>query len=571
MQGQNIHESLKAGPLELSIAPISGRPRDAQETRVTDAVDVAGADAAGPAARTSQTPLVQTRFLVPAAIALGSLLAGAIYTWFVGEDVNWDWMNYHEYNVWAVINDRYGIDAMPAGFQTYFNPVVYFPIYYLRHWLPLPYGMMIMGAVHGLNLLLIYFLVRVLLRQTVTVSAIGAAILIAAVGPMTLSEVGTSFSDILTALPILAGCVLILSASESNHGRYVLAGLLIGAAVGLKLTNAVYAIGAAAAVLAASRPHLATLCLGIGGAVGALATGGAWSLMLWRELGNPIFPLFNAVFHSPELVPSNIMDWQFLPRGLLDALAYPFYWLVGDNRSSEYPFRDARFAVAAVLIVLGIGRGLVTRTDIFTRRDTQFLLFFGVSYAAWLAVFSIQRYAVALELLCAPLIVLLMARVMAGAPGAIPRRSPRLNAALLVIAVAIALWSQPGDWFRRPWSNPYQPAISKSLEQPANYLLLDKPLAYIAPLLPAQSRFYQIADIALPIMSGGKFDRRIRAALQDPPPGGTWGLHTRDKPIREPLLERYGLRVDASRPCVEIEGAWLGTAVQACPLVARDR
>ena len=319
-------------------------------------------------------------------------------------------MNYHEYNVWAVINDRYGIDAMPAGFQTYFNPVVYFPIYYLRHLLPLPYGMMIIGAVHGLNLLLIYFLVRVLLRETATASAIGAAILIAAVGPMTLSEVGTSFSDILTALPILAGCVLILSAGRIDHGRYVLAGLLIGAAVGLKLTNAVYAIGAVAAVLAARRPLMATLCLGIGGAVGALATGGAWSLMLWRELGNPIFPLFNAVFRSPELVAANIMDWQFLPRGMLDALAYPFYWLVGDNRSSEYPFRDARFAVATVLIVLGIGRGLVTRTDIFTRRDTQFLLFFGVSYAAWLAVFSIQRYAVVLELLCAPLIVLLIAR-----------------------------------------------------------------------------------------------------------------------------------------------------------------
>ncbi len=388
-----------------------------------------------------------------------------------------------------------------------------------------------------------------------------------------MSEVGTSFSDILTALPILAGCVLILSADESDRGRYILAGLLIGAAVGLKLTNAVYAIGAVAAVLAAGRPVLATLCLGIGGAVGALVTGGAWSLMLWREFGNPVFPMFNAVFRSPELMAANIMDWQFLPHGLLDALAYPFYWLVGDNRSSEYPFRDARFAVATVLIVLGIGRGLVTRIDIFTRRDTQFLLFFGVSYAAWLAVFAIQRYAVVLELLCAPLIVLLIARIMAGVPGSVPRRvaSPRLNAAMLVAAVAIALWSQPGDWFRRPWSSPYQPAISKSLEQPANYLLLDKPLAYIAPLLPPQSRFYLIADIALPVMPDGKFDRRIRTALQDPPPGGNWGLHTRDKPIREPLLERYGLRVDASRPCVEIEGAWLGTAVEACPLVARAK
>jgi hypothetical protein len=269
----------------------------------------------------------------------------------------------------------------------------------------------------------------------------------------------------------------------------------------------------------------------------------------------------------------NIMDWQFLPRGLLDALAYPFYWLVGDNRSSEYPFRDARFAVATVLIVLGVGRGLVTRTDIFTRRDTQFLLFFGVSYAAWLAVFSIQRYAIVLELLCAPLIVLLIARCMAGAPGSAPLRTSALplNAVMLAVALAIALWSQPGDWFRRPWSNPYNPAISKSLEQPAIYLILDKPLAYVAPLLPPQSRFYLIADIALPIMPDGKFDRRIRAGLNNPPPGGTWGLHTRGKPIREGLLERYGLRIDASRPCVEIEGAWLATAIEACPVVAREK
>jgi hypothetical protein len=225
------------------------------------------------------------------------------------------------------------------------------------------------------------------------------------------------------------------------------------------------------------------------------------------------------------------------------------------------------------LIVLGIGRGLVTRTDIFTRRDTQFLLFFAVSYAAWLAVFSIQRYAIVLELLCAPLIVLLIARCMAGTPGSasLGVSSVRVNAVMLAVAAAVALWSQPGDWFRRPWSNPYNPAISKSLEQPALYFLVDKPLAYIAPLLPPESRFYQIADIALPIMPDGEFDRRIRTALKNPLPGGAWELHTSGKPVREALLERYGLRVDASRPCVEIEGAWLGTVIEACPLVAPEK
>ncbi|ANW06056.1 hypothetical protein LMTR13_33060 [Bradyrhizobium icense] len=506
------------------------------------------------------------------AIALGSLLAGAIYTWFAGEDVNWDWRNYHEYNVWAVINGRYGIDALPAGFQTYFNPTVYFPVYYLRHLLPLPYGLMIIGAVHGLNLLLIYFLVRVLLREAATASAIGAAVLIAAVGPMTLSEVGTSFSDILTALPIVAGCILILSSNGSHHGRYVLAGLLIGAAVGLKLTNVVYALGAAAAVLVAARPLLATLCLGVGGLIGALATGGAWGLMLWREMGNPIFPLFNAVFQSKELIPMNIMDWQFMPRGILDALAYPFYWLVGDNRSSEHPFRDARFAVAMLLLVFGICRSLATRVTIFTQRDIQFLLFFIVSYATWLAVFSIQRYAIVLELLCAPLIVLMISRALAGPPGAVTEgtSSLRVNSVIVTTALLIALWSQPGDWFRRPWSNPFNPAIPQQLRQPADYFVLDKPIAYIAPLLPPQSRFYQIADIALPIMPDGRFDRRIRAGLQSPLPGGTWELHMRGKPIREQLLERFGLRVDPSRPCVEIEGAQLGTAIEACPLAARE-
>ncbi|KRR08371.1 hypothetical protein CQ12_20365 [Bradyrhizobium jicamae] len=506
------------------------------------------------------------------AIALGSLLAGAIYTWFAGEDVNWDWLNYHEYNVWAVITGRYGIDALPAGFQTYFNPTVYFPVYYLRHLLPVPYGLMIMGAVHGLNLLLIYFLMRVLLREAATASAIAAAILIAAVGPMTLSEVGTSFSDILTALPVVAGCILIVSADGSRPGRYVLAGLLIGAAVGLKLTNVAFALGAAAAVLVATRPLLATFCLGVGGAIGALATGGAWGLMLWREMGNPIFPLFNAVFQSPELVPMNIMDWQFMPRGLLDALAYPFYWLVGDNRSSEYPFRDARFAAVTILLVLVIGRSLITNTAILTRRDVQLLTFFVVSYATWLALFAIHRYAIVLELLCAPLIVLLIHRSIAAMSGSASSGAASMptNSMMLVVAVAIALWTQPADWFRRPWSNPYNPTISKSLEQPAFYFLVDKPLAYVAPLLPPQSRFFQIADIALPIMPDGQFDRRIRTALKDPLPGGAWALHTRGKPIREPLLERYGLRVDASRPCVEIEGAWLGTAINACPLTARE-
>lgn len=496
----------------------------------------------------------------PIAVSAGAMLAGALYTLTMGEDANWDWQNYHEYNVWAVLTGRYDIDVIPAGFQTYFNPLVYFPVYWLRHLLPPPTGLAIMGAIHGLNLALIWWMTRVLLGNATTIMALAAAILIAALGPMTLSEVGTSFSDILTALPIIAGFTLILSRAETDRVRAVLGGLLIGAAVGLKLTNVVFALGAVAAILLAPHPLAGLFYFAVGGALGGAATHGAWSVMLWRDLGNPIFPLFNGVFTSPELQPTNILDLQFMPRSLLDALAYPFYWLVGDPRSSEYPFRDARFAVVMALIPVAIIIRAIRAAPIFTRRDTQLFVLFGVSYAAWLGLFAIQRYAVALELLCAPVIVLLIVRICGASSWA--------NIVAPIVAVVIALWSQPGDWWRRPWSDPYRPAISDQLKQPAIYLMLDKPMAYIAPLLPPASRFYQLADIALPILPGGTFDQRIRTGLAAPPAGGIWEMHMKGKTIRPELLVRYGFTVDSSRACIAIPGVVPNTEIEVCPLAA---
>jgi hypothetical protein len=93
---------------------------------------------------------------------------------------------------------------------------------------------------------------------------------------------------------------------------------------------------------------------------------------------------------------------------------------------------------------------------------------------------------------------------------------------------------------------------------------MDKPVAYIASLLPPMSRFYQLADIALPILPGGKLDRRIRAGLESPLPGGAWELHNIGKAVREELLDRY--KIDQSRPCVQIEGAYPAIALEACPL-----
>lgn len=511
----------------------------------------------------------QSAALHPVAIIAASLAIGAAYAGFAGEDVNWDWQNYHYYNVWALLNDRYAYDVIPPGFQTYFNSYIYFPWYYLRETLPPIAAGMIMGAVHGLNLALIYWMARRLLGSASTIFTIAAILLLAACGPMTLSETGTSFADILTAIPIIAGLLLILARDDVEPHYYIIAGLLVGLALGLKLTNIVFAVGLGAAALAAARPTLAMVYLTTGGVIGGLIGGGAWGLMLWREFGNPFFPLLNSLFPSPEMPALTILDRQFIPRSFLDGLAYPFYWLVGDYRSSEFPFRDARFAILMLLIPVAIAARIKTGRPLFSRREWQLMLFFVVSYAVWLALFAIHRYIVVLELLTAPLIILVLLRCL-DAFG-LSANSRTTGFASIAVALAAALWLQPADWWRRPWSMPYRPAIPAEMSQPATYLLLDKPLAFMAPYLPPGSRLYQVADIALPVLPGGKFDRRMRDAMQQPLPGGVWDMNIKGRPPRNETLATYGLMVDGSRPCVEIEGPQLTTMIVACPLMTATK
>jgi Glycosyltransferase family 87 len=501
-------------------------------------------------------------------VILGSLIAGAGYTWFVGEDINWDWLNYHEYGAFALLNGRFDIDVAPGGFQTFLNPLAYVPAYLLRHYVGAPYWGPLLGAIHGLNLALIYWLSRVVLGSAANRWTLLASLGIAAFGPMTLSEVGTSFADILTALPLIAGLGFILSADEDRGRDMIVAGLLIGAAVGLKLTNMVFLIGAGTCLLLAQRPLPAMARFAGGSAVGAIVTGGFWSWKLWQEFGNPVFPFYNTVFRSPEAPLAAIADVRFMPRGLLDAAAYPFYWLVGDHRSSEWAFRDPRFAVLIVVFALALGARLLWKEKIFQRRDKQFLLFFAVAYGMWLLTFSIRRYAIALEILAAPLIVLLLVRLMQ----AIERRretidpSKAANGLVTVTALAIAVWSQPADWFRRSWSNPYRPQLAESLSVPATYLMIQKPLGYVVPLLPAGSRAYQVSDIVMPIAHGGSLDRRIRSGLARPLQGGVWALHLHGSAPRQDLLDVYGLVFDPSRTCEFIPGAD-HTDIKACPLI----
>jgi hypothetical protein len=107
-----------------------------------------------------------------------------------------------------------------------------------------------------------------------------------------------------------------------------------------------------------------------------------------------------------------------------------------------------------VLSAAAAAASLIRSKRVFTLRDKQFLLFFSVAYVVWLLEFSIHRYAIALELLAAPMAVLLASRVLPFA-AAKTQRVSWTNLAASTAALAIVLWPYPADWLRRPWSTPY--------------------------------------------------------------------------------------------------------------------
>jgi hypothetical protein len=104
--------------------------------------------------------------------------------------------------------------------------------------------------------------------------------------------------------------------------------VLFGAAAALKYSNAMFAL--AAVVLVVSQPAarisfrlraLAAYCAG--GAAGLALFGGPTFVHLYREYGNPVFPLFNAWFRSPDFPSLSVSAERFAPKTVADALTFP--------------------------------------------------------------------------------------------------------------------------------------------------------------------------------------------------------------------------------------------------------
>jgi hypothetical protein len=60
---------------------------------------------------------------------LGFAALAMFMAWRLGQEVSWDLRNYHFYNAYFLLDNRFTRDIEPAGVQTYFNPILDIPFY----------------------------------------------------------------------------------------------------------------------------------------------------------------------------------------------------------------------------------------------------------------------------------------------------------------------------------------------------------------------------------------------------------------------------------------------------------
>lgn len=460
------------------------------------------------------TPPAPERTWIVRAIVLLSPLAFGGYALWVGQDASWDLRNYHFYNPFAFLTGRGGYDIAVAHVATYYNPLMYIPFYWAVVWLPPKAVGFLLGVIPGCNMLLLYGIAREVVRPLASPLRTAALCLAIAasgmIGQTVLAETGTSYGDTIVSLPVLAAVWLILRHRERlahsvGSGWAVAsgAGVLVGAALGVKLPFAVYAVGICAAFFALRLPFRQRFWLafifGLGVLAGAAVTSGFWMLEMWRRYQNPLFPYFNEVFRSPWGAIGSYRDERFIPKHLLMWLLFPFWLNYDPIRVGEIPFRDLRFPVLYVLLVALATHWLwrlrkraplpagVVEADGRMPVLGFFVVLTLVCFVVWMKLFGIYRYIVVLEL-TAPLVAYLVL-------GALLRDGRRQAQAALACFLFILVTLQPGDWGRRAWSNDYFGFTPPRLPEPDRTIVLvtgHDAIAYMIPYFPPQVRFLRL-------------------------------------------------------------------------------
>ena len=489
----------------------------------------------------------------------------------LGKDMAWDTLNYHLYAGFSALNNRFNQDYFAAGALAYFNPYAYIPFYAMvRAGLPALVICSIFAAAHSVILWLTFELgVAVCSSQDgrTRLFAGCCAVVLAFMNPILMQQIGSCFADITTAELALGGWLLLASAVRMPRiSRVIYAGLILGAASALKLSNALSAITAFAMLAMLPLGWLGKirqgLLYGISLGIGFAVVAAPWSFRLAKAFGNPMFPMFNSVFRSPEASTDPAAStFRFIPASLGEALWRPFA-MIDPVRMvhEELSAPDLRYALLIALIILFVLRwswGRLRRAPPVPRNpqlnESSRVLAalgcgLGLNWILWLQGSGNSRYALTMACVAAAVIAGILFRLFESRPKV---RNYILAIFFVVQAVQLYMGAEY-RWNGVPWGGQwFDVSVPDRLKTESGlYLTLGaQSNSFLAPFLAKSSGFVNVYALD----SEGANGVRVRALIRRFAPNLRVAFVT-DEPYENaqhgPLLDSellwYGLRPDLS-------------------------
>lgn len=514
------------------------------------------------------------RFLVYACSSLLVLLT----SYHLGKAMAWDTMEYHVYAGFSALHDRFRQDYFAAGPQGYFNPYAYVPFYLLlRSSLPPLAIASILALFQSAILWLTYELaIRVVPANSKKNNrlVVGVlAVLFAFANPVLINQFGSSYADVTTAEFALAGWLVLVDALwVPSTLRVIGAALLLGIASALKPTNAVHAVSAGILLLFIPGGWIRRFrYIGLFGLVLVAAivlVNFPWSIHLERHFGNPVFPLLNGLFKSPDYSMGSMLEYRFIPATLGSALVRPFVMILPlPWIDYELPAPDLRYALLMLLALWMLlrwawrwMRGTRSSTAQIpapaARALTAMGLAFLVDWVLWLRVSGNSRYFIPMACVAAVLGIALIFHLFSARPAV---RNGVLVAVLSLQFFQLCWGAESREylpWSNGPWFSVSVPAQLKSRAD-LYFLVGGQTNSFIIPDLPRASGFVNLSgqyQLGPRGTNGKHIDSLIGRYLPHlrviwPDPSATTAQRAIPSFFDTPndALEPFGLKVDSGR------------------------
>ena len=295
------------------------------------------------------------------------------------------------------------------------------------------------------------------------------AVLLILLTEQALFEINNYMIDLLAVPLLLEATYVILNTERTIERRELMrVAFFLGASVAFKLTNLAFVLPLIVIYLYKLKPSLrikdAALSLLI-----LVAPVLPFSLFVFKETGNPMFPFYNKIFQSPYWPLINWTDVRWGPKSIWEGLIWPLLISFKPERTSELAFYSGRLSLIFLAVILC----LFLRPEKNLRIICIIIL---AGLALWTMGSGYVRYATYIELL-GGVVILTTACQLTRFKGALRRALIVLPWILLAVQAVVACnFAYRMEWSMRPtvFHNP-QAFLNES-----RYILRDhNPLKFV--------------------------------------------------------------------------------------------